>query len=107
MKSEIWGPHLWYYIHCTSFSYPKNPSHIEMNKHVDFILNLQYTLPCQKCRKHYSSTLRKLGFNRKHVKNRDMFSRFCVDLHNEVNKALGKPVISYKTVYNRYIPMVN
>lgn len=102
MKSEIWGPHMWYMIHCISFNYPDNPTKDEVKKHVDFILNLQYTLPCTRCRIHFSTILRKLRFNNSHMKNKTTFSKFCVDLHNEVNKNIGKPIVPYTTVAKYY-----
>lgn len=102
MKPEIWGPSMWNIIHTISFEYPNNPTTEDKQKHVDFILNLQFILPCKECRNHLSEILRNMKFNISHMKNKYTFSKFCVDLHNTVNKRLGKPIIPYQNVYMYY-----
>ena len=92
---NFWGPKFWAVLHTISFAYPQNPSQEEKKHHIDYILSLQYILPCEACRQHVMQNLRKMKFGIHHMKNRDTFSKFVYDLHNEVNKMLGKPV--YKT----------
>lgn len=92
MDSRIWGPNLWNYLHTVSFNYPVNPSEEDKDNYMRFLLNLKYTLPCRECRSNYFKNLRKSGFSRKVMKNRDVFSRFIFKFHNVVNKKLGKRI---------------
>ncbi len=47
MLTSVWGPSLWHYLHTLSFNYPVNPTPENKSKYKEFILNLQYTLPCK------------------------------------------------------------
>lgn len=95
ISPDFWGPSAWKFLHSVSFAYPDNPSQEEKRQNIDLILNLQYILPCYACREHVKQNLRTMNFNINHMKNKETFSRFIYDLHNEVNKMLGKP--KYKT----------
>ena len=103
MKPEKFGPYFWKIIHMISFEYPNNPTRKEKTDHINFILSLQFILPCKQCRHNLSKTLKRMKFKETDMKNKNTFSRFCVDLHNEVNKELGKPIVSYSSVYNMYM----
>lgn len=46
MLTSVWGPSMWHYMHTMSFNYPVKPTSLEKQKYREFILNLQYTLPC-------------------------------------------------------------
>ena len=50
MLTTVWGPSLWHYLHILSFNFPIKPTSIQKKKHLEFIKNLQYTLPCKYCR---------------------------------------------------------
>ena len=51
MLTSVWGPSLWHYLHILSFNYPVNPTLENKKQYKNFILSLQYTLPCKFCRK--------------------------------------------------------
>lgn len=103
MLTSIWGPSLWHFLHTMSFNYPVKPSKKQKICYNNFILNLQNILPCIHCRNNLPKNLKQAGFNYNCLKNRDNFSKFIYDLHNNVNKMLGKKNnISYKDVRNRY-----
>ena len=99
---DFWGPSAWRFIHATSFTYPNNPTQEEKKYYIDFILNLQNILPCYACRENLKKNLRALNFNINHMKDRRAFSKFCVDLHNLVNKELGKPIRYYEEIKRQY-----
>ena len=54
MLTSVWGPGLWHTLHTMSFNYPISPSIEDKTHYREFILNLQYVLPCGKCRKNIS-----------------------------------------------------
>ena len=51
MLTTVWGPGMWHYLHTMSFNYPVSPTKEDKKHYFDFIINLQYVLPCGKCRK--------------------------------------------------------
>jgi len=117
---SIFGSPIWFSLHVTSFNYPVNPK--EYNKkynkeyniknykvqdyYATIIENLQHTLPCKSCRDNLKINLENLKWFEKkdyHLKNRDKFSRFIYNLHNKVNKMLGKSKYkSYEYVRDQF-----
>lgn len=98
--SNFWGPHLWVGLHSIAFGYPDNPSRKEHNAAVLFFTNLQFLLPCKKCRDHYSELIKQMPVN---AFNRETLSRWIVNLHNAVNKDIGKKTIDYEQVKRLYM----
>ena len=103
MLTSVWGPSLWHYLHIMSFNYPVNPTQEQKEKHREFILNLQYTLPCRYCRENLKKNLKQLPLNCNALKNRENFSKWVYKLHELINKMLGKKSgLTYKQVRERY-----
>ena len=103
MLTTIWGPSLWHFLHTMSFNYPVKPTTQDKQKYRDTILNLQYTLPCGKCRTNLKKNFQSLPLTMKHMKNRALFSRYVYDLHEKVNEMLKKKSgLSYEMVRERY-----
>jgi hypothetical protein len=103
MLTSVWGAPMWHYLHTMSFNYPVNPS-IENKKHYkDFIYNLRNVLPCKYCRLNLTNNFKKKPLKMCHMKNRATFSRYIYELHELVNKMLGKKShLSYCDVRERY-----
>ena len=103
MLTTVWGPSMWHYMHAMSFNYPVHPTAKQKKHFRDFILNLQHTLPCGACRKNLKNNLKAHPLKSEHLKNRDAFSRYVFDLHETVNKMLGKTSgLKYCDVRERY-----
>ena len=103
MLTAIWGPGLWHAMHTISFNYPVNPTKQEKKHYRDFIINLQYVLPCKYCRINLRNNLKMMPLNKCHMKNRETFSRYVYNLHELVNKKLKKKSgLSYCDVRERY-----
>lgn len=103
MLTSIWGPPLWHVLHTMSFNYPVNPSNDDKNHYRDFILNLRWTLPCGKCRANLLCNFKKLPLKLSHMKSRATFSKYVYDLHELINKMLGKSSgLTYSVVRDRY-----
>ena len=103
MLTSVWGPGMWHYLHTMSFNYPNNPTIKDKHHYRDFVLQLKYVLPCGKCRKNLVKNFKKLPLKMNHMKNRDIFSRYIYDLHEVVNKMLGKNSnLTYEMVRERY-----
>ena len=60
MLTTVWGPSLWHYLHTMSFNYPIYPSQEDKNNYFDFMMMLQYVLPCKYCRVNLTKNYKKL-----------------------------------------------
>lgn len=103
MLTTIWGPGIWHYLHTMSFNYPVNPTSSDKKHYRNFVLELQYVLPCGKCRKNLKNNFNKLPLTMDKMKSRETFSRYIYDLHETVNAMLNKRSgLSYDDVRERY-----
>ena len=103
MLTSVWGPSMWHYLHTMSFNYPNKPTSADKKHYRDFILNLQYVLPCKYCRTNLTNNLSHYPLEDCHLKNRRAFSYYVYRLHEIVNKMLKKPSnLSYRDVRERY-----
>ena len=97
MKSDIWGPKLWFIIHTIALNFSDNPTYEEIRNVELFFNSLKFNIPCEKCRIHYTERLDKNPIIH-HLKNSETLFKYTIDLHNEVNKSLGKRIYTYEEV---------
>jgi hypothetical protein len=103
MLTSIWGPPMWHTLHTISFNYPVNPTLEQKKDYLNFFRSLQHILPCKYCRDNYKKNIKKLRLNLNTMKNRESLSLWLFNLHEEINKNLGKKSgLSYKQVRDRY-----
>lgn len=103
MLTSVWGPSMWHYLHTMSFNYPVKPTPAEKLHYMHFIKSLQYTLPCKYCRINLKTNFKSLPLTLNCMKDRDTFSRYIYNLHELVNKMLGKKSnLTYCDVRERY-----
>ena len=103
MITSIWGPPLWHFLHTISFNYPVNPTNKTKKHYKQFLLLLKYILPCKHCRDNFKKNLEELPLSNKVFENRQTFSEYVYNLHELVNKMLGKTSnLTYFDVRNRY-----
>lgn len=96
MLPDIWGKHAWNFLHLVTLSYPINPSPADKQNYYNFFTNLQYVLPCEKCRNNMTKHLKKYPLTDKALSSRNELVKWCIDLHNIVNYYTGKPMLTYK-----------
>lgn len=107
-----WGTSLWSFIHTITInSHPKNVSHIEElnNKHAKEALDetikinekvikilkmLKDLIPCPRCLSVYVIHLEYL--DKIDLSTEMVLFKWSVELHNEVNKKLNKPIFTYQ-----------
>ena len=99
MDPQLWGPHLWYFLHTISFQFPIKPTWTEKKEMTDFLVALQYILPCEHCRFHYKNYL--LDYPPT-LENQTQFIMWMINLHNNINTRLGKPTKTYEEVLEFY-----
>ena len=103
MVTATWGPSMWHYLHSMSFNYPVEPTIDDKRHYKEFIINLQYVLPCKYCRMNLKTNLKQLPITETVMKNRDNFSKYIYDLHELVNKLLKKKSnLTYSAVRETY-----
>jgi hypothetical protein len=88
-----WGPYLWGFIH--TISVVDEYDNVQQNMHVMAKLRaVKDVIPCPSCVQKYEEFLKQFDF----VDVRDPLRLFywSVDLHNDVNAKLGKPLWSYR-----------
>lgn len=103
MLTKVWGPSMWHCLHTISFNYPVKPTKKDKEKYMEFVLNLQYILPCGKCRTNLIKNFKKLPITINDMDSRDSFSRYIFNLHEIVNKMLHKKSgLIFNEVRERY-----
>jgi hypothetical protein len=103
MCTTIWGPPLWHVLHTISFNYPIKPSKDEMKYYYEFYNNLKNILPCRICRDNLVNNFKQLPLTFSVLASRDSLSRWVYNLHELINKMLGKTsYLSYDEVRDRY-----
>lgn len=87
-----WGPHLWAYLHAMAWSVGADMDKAELSHY--FKKTLPAILPCGSCRDNYLKHLKVLKDVDEVLKKGDRQELGCwvVDLHNQVNQELGKPL---------------
>jgi hypothetical protein len=85
-----WGPFFWHTIHLVALGYPNEPTYAEKRAAKEFYESLQFLIPCPVCKIHYQEHLKATPVTPSLDNRKDLF-RWTVELHNRVNKDLGKP----------------
>lgn len=90
---RYWGAKFWFTMHTIAYFYPDDPTRDEMMHAKNFYESLKVLLPCPGCAQHYSELVEKMPLHGA-VTSRMNLITWVNDVHNEVNKRLGKPVLS-------------
>lgn len=105
MTPEVWGRYLWFSIHYIAMDYPMKPSARDREYYKEFFENLWKVIPCFKCAQHYQQHLKEFPLvseKADFLANRDTLFAWTVELHNIVNKELGKPQMSVESARKLY-----
>lgn len=99
-----WGPYLWGFIHTiTIIDYDNNE---EYNKNIKEVLKeIKDCFPCPSCKTTYKLLLERLeslDLNKPMV-----LFYWSVDLHNEVNKKLNKPMWTYEMALMKWCKKID
>ena len=101
MDPKIWGPNFWFSLHTVTLAYPDVPSYEEIRHYNDFFVSLQNVLPCKICREHYKSHLHQYPISA-HLSCKEDLVKWCFNLHNMVNRSLGKEDYPYEEFREKY-----
>lgn len=99
MKTKVWGPTKWFFLHSMTLAYPKeivenNKYHQEVkNSMYHFLKHLGNVLPCPICGDSYNKYIQEeeLQIENHLDSRRDLFT-FIYKIHEKVNDKLGVPL---------------
>jgi hypothetical protein len=100
-SKDVWGPAIWTHIHIVTLSAPMHFTEKTLSEYRSFFILLGSTLPCQVCKTHFLEYLR---LHPQNFRTRNDIIVYYFDLHNNVNKRLNKPTITYEQFIRMYVP---
>jgi len=98
---SVWGPFFWHTIHIVALGYPKNPTYTDKKCAKEFYESLAFLLPCSICREHYKGYLQEKPIAT-FLDSRTDLIKWTIQIHNKVNKMLGKPEWTLEEVLSYY-----
>jgi ATP-dependent Zn protease len=90
-------------MHYLTLSYPEQPTEYDISKFKTFFLTIGEYLPCEKCRYNYTKHLQELPLTETELSSRNNLIIWLFNLHNIVNKYLGKKEFTLNEFNNLYI----
>lgn len=109
MGTLEWGPSAWKFLHTATFAYGSNDGTITAAEKIaarSLFESLKHLLPCKNCCSHYCSALVERPLTDQILDSRESLSRWFVEIHNDVNVRLGKPVMPYEEAVKIYTQFV-
>ena len=97
----IFGPALWFSLHNSAITYPRNPNNFIRNGMKQFLQSLSFIIPCYTCKEHCSNFVNASNLDLI-VSSRDNLFKFFVDLHNYVNIRTGKKQLTLDEAKDLY-----
>jgi hypothetical protein len=107
INPKLWGYHGWSFLYYIILSYPNNPSEIQKNNIYNFFILVGKVLPCEKCRINYANHIIKYPLTDKILSSKQNLLNWFININNEVNILLNKPLVSYNEIINRYLNQNN
>jgi hypothetical protein len=100
---DFWGLAGWFFLFMVAFAYPScKPTEEERTDMKNFFLSLKSILPCWSCRSNFQKNLKKYPLTDNILRSRDSLIQWLVDMYNEVNKEINKPVLSYEDTIKKF-----
>jgi hypothetical protein len=98
---SVWGPFFWHTMHIVALGYSKNPTYTDKKCAKEFYESLAFLLPCSICREHYKEYLQEKPIST-FLDSRTDLIKWTVQIHNKVNKMLGKAEWTLEEVLSYY-----
>ena len=98
---SVWGPFFWHTIHIVALGYSKNPTYTDKKCAKEFYEALAFLLPCSVCREHYKEYVQEKPIST-FLDSRTDLIKWTIQIHNKVNKMLGKPEWTLEEVLSYY-----
>lgn len=101
---SVWGPFFWHTIHIVALGYSKNPTYTDKKCAKEFYESFAFLIPCSVCRDHYKEHLIAKPITT-FLDSRTDLIKWTIEIHNTVNKMLGKPEWTLEEVLAYYEKM--
>lgn len=98
---DVWGPPFWFFLHTVAHHYPITPNQVTKRKYYDLVQNFPLFLPDEGMGKRFAELLDKYPVT-PYLDDRTSFRRWVHFIHNQVNREVGKPVISWTESVAQY-----
>jgi len=97
---QYWGPRYWYFLHSLISSYPENPNNIETVLYMQMFMLFINLIPCSLCKTHFIKTVKEYPLK---MNTRDEWVKWGFDIHNIVNRRLGKDDLKLEDFEKMYL----
>lgn len=101
LKSEVWGPHYWFFLHTCGFTYPKYPNDITKKKFYNLLTNFSSYIPVEEIATYYDKMIIEYPIE-PYLDDRESLVRWIWFIHNKINERLEKPKITLEEFYVSY-----
>jgi hypothetical protein len=105
MQKSVWGPATWKLLHTLVLKINDNITYSQLIDLKNIILRILHNLPCPYCTSHALSYIS--ASNYKSINNINDLRIFIFNFHNNVNKRLNKPIITYEEHVQLYNISIN
>ncbi len=105
VSPNIFGRGIWNIMTYAAFNYPENPTNVDKAMYIKWLNSIPEILPCITCREH-SMLLFEHTLSPDKLSSRSNFKRYVYDLHDAVNRRVGKSSISYEE-YLQTVPKLD
>lgn len=84
---KIWGPHFWFMLRCITYNYPISPTKDEAAHMKKYFDELQYILPCEKCKYTFKQHYAKYPID-KYLSTKDRLIEWIEIMYQETAKSI-------------------
>ena len=101
LDPKLWGPPSWSFLVSVIWGYPSYPSYQDQLNYRQFLIYLQYVLPCESCRRNYSRHLLEMPLDN-YLASRYHLLYWLTSLYNH-SKPQQAP-LSIQQFVHKYLP---
>ena len=102
LNPKVWGPHAWFFLDSIMLSLPNKLNNEQKNIYKNFFTSLQYILPCECCRNHYTENLKKYPLTDQILSNKENMIKWLLNIHNNVRQENKTIPISIRQFFEYY-----
>ena len=102
LSKEYMGKCTWETMNGFAFGFPEFPTFEDVYWATQFYQSIGHLFPCKSCQTHYLEMFNQ-SFPFTNC-NQQTLSQWVVQIHNQVNQRLGKPIVPYDEIQSMYQP---
>lgn len=102
MTPDVFGPKVWFLLHTMAVNYPDYPSPAIIAETKMAIIGLPSLLPCNVCKNGIRGWIAKSAPLDHATSSRINLISFILEMHNHVNKKLGKSMWTLSQLLEKY-----